>query len=91
VMIFAMPGGLAALRNKKLDLNFDGTFKCTPKGFYQTCILGLRDHSSKQHIPCVFALLTTETQEAYEIMFHQIKLAVGEYNVCGFFDSLTSP
>lgn len=78
VMIFARPGGLATLKNKRLDLQFDGTFKCTPKGFYQTCILGSRDHSSGQFIPCVYALLTTKTQEAYEIMFHQIKIAVGE-------------
>ncbi|KAL3781413.1 hypothetical protein ACHAWO_001289 [Cyclotella atomus] len=40
VMIFALPAGLAALRNKRLNLNF--------------------------------------TQEAYDIMFHQIKVAVGK-------------
>ena len=78
VMIFALPAGLASLRNKRLNLNFDGTFQCTPKGFYQTCILGSRDHSSGHHIPCVFALLSTKTQEAYDIMFHHIKVAVGE-------------
>jgi hypothetical protein len=78
VMIFALPAGLAALKNKQLNLNFDGTFKCTPKGFYQTCILGSRDHSSGKHIPCVFALLTTKTQEVYDIILHQIKVAVRE-------------
>jgi hypothetical protein len=30
VMLFALPAGLAALKNKQLNLNFDGTFKCTP-------------------------------------------------------------
>ncbi|KAL3793002.1 hypothetical protein ACHAWO_009514 [Cyclotella atomus] len=31
------------------------------------------------HVPCdVFALLTTKTLEAYDIIFHQIKIAVGK-------------
>lgn len=80
VMLFAKPGGLAALSHKKLNLHFDGTFKVTPKNFYQTCILGSRDHGSNKHVPCVYALLTTKTQVAYETMFHHVKMAVGEYS-----------
>lgn len=79
VMGFAWPSAVKAMYNKELDVHFDGTFKMTPKGFHQVCILGIRDHSSGgKHLPVFYILMTTKTQRAYETAFFHIKQVVGK-------------
>jgi uncharacterized protein (DUF2461 family) len=79
VMAFAHPPAVRALRSKQLKLHFDGTFKMTPAGFEQVCILGMRDETSDKHLPVFYVLMTTRTQRAYETLFEQIKHCVGEF------------
>ena len=78
VMGFAWPSAIKAMYNKELDVHFDGTFKMTPNGFQQVCILGIRDHSSGKHLPVFYILMTTKTQRAYETAFFNIKQVVGK-------------
>jgi hypothetical protein len=78
IMGFAFPPSVSALKNENLQMHFDGTFKMTPRGFMQVCILSIIDKSSKKHLPVYYCLLTTKTQKAYEIMFYHIKMSVGE-------------
>lgn len=75
VMGFASVAGINACKFQELDFHMDCTFKCTPKGFYQTLIFGPRDHGSNIFLPVFFVQMTTKTQLAYDTVFFHIKMS----------------
>ena len=52
------------LRNGKLKVHVDATFKCTPPGYLQTLIVSVRDNQTELHTPVFFVLMTTKMCEA---------------------------
>jgi hypothetical protein len=62
VMGFAWKPAIKAMYNKELDVHFDGTFMMTHNGFQQVCVLRIRDHSSRKHLPVYYILMSTTRQ-----------------------------
>ena len=75
LVLFASGEGLRTLKQSNYWIG-DGTFKVVPRVFHQLYTL----HASIQgkFFPCVYGLLTTKTEAAYEAFFHQVREAVNE-------------
>lgn len=87
---------LYLLRYSNLRIHTDATFKMAPKGWHQCLILSIIDEATKLHVPIFFVLMTTKTEEAYNIVFQHIQIAVGKhfmycyiYNIAKFLTRLS--
>ena len=78
---FAKASLLSVLRYSELQLHVDATFKPCPKGFSQCLIVSVIDEGTKLHIPVFFVLMTTKTEQAYDLAFTFIKAIVGEFYI----------
>ena len=69
---WAHPELLAILKHKSLELFIDGTFRCTPKPFYQCYILMAFDPETDEFLPIYFTLLESKSEWTYWMMLNNI-------------------
>jgi hypothetical protein len=72
---FAHPDLLYLLKYKRLNLYFDGTFKCVPYPFYQLLVLMVFDSASNLYIPVFYVLTTSKTQWTYWTVLNEILIS----------------
>lgn len=88
VLGFGDPELFHLMKYADLEVHWDGTFKEAPAGFYQTLILSIIDGGSGMHVPIFYVLMSTKTESAYDIVFHQIKITIGKHIFIRLLDQL---
>ena len=89
VMGFGLPALFRYTKYADLQVHIDATFVITPHPFYQTLIWSIRDAGTGLHIPIFYVLMTTKTEEAYHMVYFQIKLVLGKIWFCQFVKTYT--
>ncbi|CAF1004023.1 unnamed protein product, partial [Brachionus calyciflorus] len=85
IIAFCSPVGLEILKKTK-QIHVDGTFKSTPKIFYQT--YGLHSWLFGQMFPSVYVLLGQKTERIYRKMLSLLKEACHEHGIILNFENL---
>ena len=79
ILVFALPSLVKLLQYKQLFLHVDATFDGAPRGFYQVVIFSVMDHASSLHTPIFYCPITKKSKEAYNLLWGNIVLIVGEF------------
>ena len=79
MLVFASTTTLKALASSE-KWHGDGTFKTSPKLFYQNYILFAR-YNKFRVLPCVYAFLTSKDSDDYRLLFSCIKEACEKLNI----------
>jgi hypothetical protein len=77
MIVMAHPELLSILKGKELCIYGDGTFRVTPKGFYQTFIYSFEEPMGELCIPVVYALLTGKRENGYLHLNNYLKTIRG--------------
>lgn len=78
VMGFGLPALFRYTKYSNLKVHVDATFKITPRPFYQTFIFGIVDAGTDLLIPIFYVLMSCKTEEAYQVVYFYIKMALGK-------------
>ena len=63
------------------ELFIDGTFKMTPKNYYQILNIWGFSETKKIYIPLIHILMTSKSQIAYKDVFNKIKEFISDNNL----------
>ncbi|CAF0726925.1 unnamed protein product [Brachionus calyciflorus] len=87
ILGFCSPVGLEILKRTK-QIHIDGTFKSTPRIYYQT--FGLHSWIFSQMFPSVYVLLGQKSERIYKKMLFLLKEACFEHGIILNFETLVS-
>jgi hypothetical protein len=69
---------ISVFKGKGLCIYYDGTFRTSPKGYYQTFIISVEEPMSELCIPALYVLLTGKRENGYLQVFNYLKMIRGK-------------